>query len=121
MTNAQSIQESTSNRTVVADELTVTTVPALQSTLRDALASQGPNLVVDLEQLRTIDSSGIGLLIATKNSVTAQQGKLRLVNVPTHIFNLLKTMRLDGSLNAEQASNDSEEDLERYFEQAQAC
>lgn len=121
MNNIQSMQDATSTRTIVKDELTVTTVPALQRKLRNALANQGPNLVMDLEQVRTIDASGIGLLIAAKNSVIAQQGQLRLVNVPTHIFNLFQSLRLVASLNAEAASNDSEEDLERYFEQAQAA
>lgn len=121
MTNVQLIQESTSVRAVVTDELTVTTVSALQRQLRDALSNAKSDLVVDLEQVSTIDSKGIGLLIAAKNTLASQQGQLRLINVPAHIFNLLKTLRLASSLNAEPASNDSEEDLERYFEQALAA
>lgn len=115
------MQEPTTTPTVVTNELTATTVPVLQRKLRDALAKDGPNLIVDMEQVSAIDSTGIGLLIAARNSAAAKQGQLRLVNVPTFIFNLLETMRLAASLNAEIASNDSEEDLERYFEQAQVA
>ncbi|MBK5938724.1 STAS domain-containing protein [Halochromatium roseum] len=121
MNQPQPVQASGSVQAIVIDELTAAVVPVLQRRLRDALTTNGPDLVVDLEQVQVIDTAGIGLLIAAKNSAVEQQGQLRLVNVPSAVFNLLKTMRLAGCLNAEPASNDSDEDLERYFEEARAA
>ncbi|MBK1618187.1 hypothetical protein CKO42_06965 [Lamprobacter modestohalophilus] len=121
MNQPQLLQASNSVQAIVIDELTAAVVPVLQRRLRDALTTNGANLVVDLEQIQVIDAAGIGLLIAAKNSVAEQQGQLRLINVPVPVYNLLKTMRLAGCLNAEPASNDSDEDLDRYFEEAQAA
>ena len=119
MSNVQLVQESTSVWAIVKDDLTATTIPALQDTLKEALAKDARDITFDFQQLRSIDSSGIGLLLAAKNSVVTRQGNLRLINVPADIFNLLKQMRLVDSLNAELASNDSEADLEQCFELAQ--
>ncbi|MFP4602929.1 MAG: STAS domain-containing protein [Halochromatium sp.] len=101
------------------DDLTATTVPALQDALKTALNKDAHDIVFDFQQLRSIDSSGIGLLLAAKNSMVTRQGSLRLINVPADIFSLFETMRLVDSLNAELASNDSDADLEQCFELAQ--
>ena len=122
MSSAQPRPASDAPPTRVTEALTVATAPAVQRQLRDALASHGPDLVVDLAQVQNIDSTGIGLLIAASNSVIALQGQLRLINVPPDLFNLFKTMHLVDRFHAEvasSASDDSEEDLERYFEEAQ--
>ncbi|MEA3639089.1 MAG: STAS domain-containing protein [Lamprobacter sp.] len=123
MNHPQPATASAPARAIVIDELTATLVPSLQRKLQQALTSEGPQLVVDLEPLRVIDSAGIGLLIAAKNSVAEQQGQIRLLNVPAPVFNLLKSMRLISCLNAELASNDSDsdDDLERYFDEAQVA
>jgi anti-anti-sigma factor len=52
-------------------------------------------LIVDLAQVEMIDSIGMGLLIATHNSLTKSGGKLSLINASADIFGLLRTMRLD--------------------------
>ncbi|WP_410759743.1 STAS domain-containing protein [Halochromatium sp.] len=119
MSNIQLVQESTSIWAIVKDDLTATTVPALQDALKTALNKDAHDIVFDFQQLRSIDSSGIGLLLAAKNSMVTRQGSLRLINVPADIFSLFETMRLVDSLNAELASNDSDADLEQCFELAQ--
>lgn len=121
MSNIQLVQESTSIWAIVKDELTATAVPDVQGKLKQALATDARDITFDLQQVRTIDSAGIGLLLAAKNSVIARQGRLRLVNVPADIFGLLKSMRLVSSLGAELASLDSESDLEQCFELAQTA
>jgi anti-sigma B factor antagonist len=121
MSNVQLVQESNSIWTIVKDELTATAVPDLQGKLKQALAKDARDIVFDLQHVRTIDSAGIGLLLAAKNSVIARQGSLRLVNVPCTVFTLLNSMRLVDSLGAERASPDSESDLEQCFERAQTA
>ena len=52
-------------------------------------------LVVDLTDVTMIDSIGIGILVATFNSISKYGGKFTVTNVSKDIYNLLKTMRLD--------------------------
>lgn len=52
-------------------------------------------LAVDLAEVKMIDSMGLGLLIATHNSLKKKAGQLELNNVSPDILKLLKNMRLD--------------------------
>jgi anti-anti-sigma regulatory factor len=46
-----------------------------------------------------LDSTGIGLLIAARNSIAAKGGTLRVQAVSQDIFKLLQNMRLVSRLN----------------------
>ncbi|MBK5931392.1 STAS domain-containing protein [Halochromatium salexigens] len=128
MQHTQLLQESNSIRAILREDLTASTVPSLQSQLKDALKQDVRDITFDFQQARSIDSTGIGLLLAAKNSLAAQQGHLRLINVPNGMFSLFKSMRLIDSLNVEAQGNtpdvqgnDTESELEQAFEQAQAA
>ncbi len=94
--------ERTGARSVIAvtGDLTATLVPALQASLKQELAEGARELVFDLGAIEALDSSGIGLLIATCNSLTRLPGQLTLVNLPPPILQLLHSMRLVSRLNA---------------------
>jgi len=89
-------------RTVVSltANLTASLVPGLQAALRDALAAGETEVVFDLGNTIMLDSSGIGLLIATSNTLARQKGRIRVVNVSPDILQLLQSMRLTNRLNA---------------------
>ena len=52
-------------------------------------------MVLDFSQVQSIDSVGIGLLVATHNSLAKVGGSLSLANVGQDIFQLFTLMRLD--------------------------
>lgn len=52
-------------------------------------------LVVDMRSVTMVDSIGIGILIATCNTLRESDGNLTLTNVSKDIYKLLKAMRLD--------------------------
>ena len=52
-------------------------------------------LVIDLMGVEMVDSVGIGVLVATHNSVSKAGGKMSVTNVSEDIYKLFKTMRLD--------------------------
>ncbi len=81
-------------------KLTAVEVPAIQPALKQELEAQVQEIVFDLENTETLDSTGIGLLIAASNSLTARQGSVRLVNVSLDILKLLQSMRLVERLQA---------------------
>ena len=84
-------------------KLTAVEVPALQGTLKQELHSGGTEVVFDMADVASVDSTGIGLLIAANNSLGAVNGSVRLVNVPPDILRLLASMRLVDRLHASAA------------------
>lgn len=52
-------------------------------------------LVIDLVNVNTIDSVGIGVLIAATNSLGKVDGKLSIVNASQDLCKVFKLMRLD--------------------------
>lgn len=81
-------------------DLIVAVIPDLKTALQAALAAGAEEVVFDLGASAQLDSSGIGLLIATSNSLGRQQGRLRINNASPDILQLLQSMRLAGRLNA---------------------
>ena len=80
-------------------DLIASDVPDLQAALKQQLQRGVDEIVFDLAATVMLDSSGIGLLIATCNTMTRQQGRIRVINVSPDILQLLQSMRLTGRLN----------------------
>ena len=56
-------------------------------------------LEIDMKNVKDIDSAGLGLLIAAKNSVDQSDGKLILTNVPENIESLFQILGLEEYFN----------------------
>jgi anti-anti-sigma factor len=92
----------TGTQSVVAmgTELTAALVPSLQTALKDELSQGMRDVIFDMGRTEVMDSSGIGLLIATRNSVSKHQGEIKVINLSPEILQLLFSMRLVSRLNA---------------------
>lgn len=84
----------------LGEKLTAVEASELQAVLKQGIADGARELVFDFKATATLDSTGIGLLIATGNSLRACQGRIRLVHVSDDIMKLLQSMRLTARLNA---------------------
>jgi len=71
-------------------------VERLRATVEDLLSSGENRLVLDLEELATMDSSGIGLLSRLLTLSKQQGGSLKLVNPSKFV---VQTLKLVGLLN----------------------
>jgi anti-sigma B factor antagonist len=59
------------------------------------LVEQAPEeLVIDLSGVEMVDSMGIGVLIATFNSLTKAGGVLKIINASEYVYEIFVTMRL---------------------------
>lgn len=76
-------------------DLTASSVPIIRVDLKNLIAEGVRDLVIDMINTRVIDSSGIGLLVATHNSLLRLNGKLTIKNVSQDLLELLKAFRLD--------------------------
>lgn len=84
----------------LGSKLTAADVPALQSELRKEIAAAARTIVFDFSSVETLDSSGIGLLVAANNSLAGVGGSVSLENVSPELLKLLKSMRLVDRLRA---------------------
>ncbi|MBL3671088.1 STAS domain-containing protein [Streptomyces sp. M2CJ-2] len=67
----------------VSGELDLVTSPVLRQRVHDAVADGRHSLVLDLSEVWFCDSSGVGVLIATRRLLRSCQGSLRLI-LPDH-------------------------------------
>jgi len=85
------------DHTIVRPEhdLVASVVPEFRKEVQSVLEEDPKELVIDLGNVEMIDSVGLGVLIATHNSLGKIGGKLKVVNASSNICGLFKTMRLD--------------------------
>ena len=66
--------------------------------LREAVLQaigEGPaKLLINLGEVTTIDSSGVGELVSAYTTVTNRRGKLKLVNMPPKVSDILQITQL---------------------------
>lgn len=67
----------------------------------DALPDPGP---IDMSRLEYISSAGLGVLLRTHKRLMASGGKLRLVNVGNHIYDIFKYSGFDQLFEVQRAS-----------------
>jgi anti-anti-sigma factor len=73
-------------------------VPAFKQELSTLLAESPKELRLDLSGTAMMDSVGIGVLIATHNSMKKIGGRLVIAGASENIAKLFKSMRLDQHL-----------------------
>ncbi len=78
-------------------------VPELQTALKAEIAAGATEIAFDFSTVISLDSTAIGLMIATNNSLAASGGAVRLDNVPQAVMKLLSAMRLTERLHARAA------------------
>ncbi|GAA3967092.1 STAS domain-containing protein [Streptomyces marokkonensis] len=63
----------------VSGELDLVTSPVLRQRVHDEVAEGRHSLVLDLSEVLFCDSSGVGVLIASRRLIRSCQGRLRLI------------------------------------------
>lgn len=66
----------------------------LKSSLEENVKENNPDIVIDLDKLTYIDSSGIGILIKSLNYVQSLNGKLCVANLKPAIEKVFKVSGL---------------------------
>jgi anti-sigma regulatory factor (Ser/Thr protein kinase)/ABC-type transporter Mla MlaB component len=90
------------SRITLGEKLTAAQV--LQAGLKKEMDEGVTSIVFNLAGTVTLDSSGIGLLIAASNSLATVLGSINLTDVSPNILRLLQSMRLVDRLHATSAS-----------------
>ena len=67
---------------------------ALRDAVQQALGDGAKKLLIELGRVSTIDSSGVGELVSAFTTVTNRGGKLKLVNLPPKVNDILQITQL---------------------------
>jgi anti-sigma B factor antagonist len=76
-----------------------------------ALGSGARNLVLNLKNVTTIDSAGVGELVSAYTTVTNRGGKLKLINLPSKVNDILQITQL---ITVFEVYDDEKEALESF-------
>ncbi|GEM_PF-630672 len=71
----------------------------LQRELQEIVAEKPAELVIDLEGVGLVDSTGLGLFIAAYNSLKQNQGRVTIINASGNVLDVLLTTHLNRIFN----------------------
>ena len=77
------------------DRLNATIAPLVKDQLSNLLVQSGYNLTLNLQNIRFIDRTGIGVLISALKAARENNGTFMLRNVDKDVYSLLSLMKLD--------------------------
>jgi anti-sigma B factor antagonist len=66
----------------------------LRNTIRTHIEKSRKNILLNLENLSTIDSSGLGELVAAYTSITKSNGQIKLLNLSKRVHELMFITKL---------------------------
>ncbi|MCH9651858.1 MAG: STAS domain-containing protein [Deltaproteobacteria bacterium] len=67
---------------------------ALREAVHEALDAGARNILLNMKEVSTVDSSGIGEMVSTYTTVTNRGGKLKLVDLPSKVADVLQITQL---------------------------
>ncbi|ERP31796.1 STAS domain-containing protein [Chitinivibrio alkaliphilus] len=79
----------------ITEDIVSSTVGNLHDEISDIIADGVEKIVLNMEAVDIIDSTGIGFIIKIQNSLKKNGGSLTLENVNSDIVRMFKVMRLD--------------------------
>jgi anti-sigma B factor antagonist len=82
-------------RIAISGDVDADSAPGLGLRINDVITPDWPDVVLDLEHLSFLDSSGLGLLIQLSNRMTENRARLSLENIPEPVRRLLEVTRMD--------------------------
>lgn len=80
---------------VLEGEIDVYTAPRLKEELVSVVESGCPNVIVDMEKVGFIDSSGLGVLVSALRRARERDGVVRIVCTRDNILKIFRITGLD--------------------------
>lgn len=79
----------------ISGEMTFGTTPGLYGELENQMNGDGPEMNIDLRQVKRIDSSGLALLLEWQSMANRWQRALHINNAPPALLSLAKLCEAD--------------------------
>src|SRR5271157_3205435 len=95
----------------IAGEIDLYNAPEIKDTINNLIEERKYNVVINLEKVSYIDSSGIGVLISSLSNLRKYQGGLKIINVFASVKKVFELTKLTSFFEI----FDSEEDAINSF------
>ena len=79
---------------VISGEIDLYNAPEIKDTINQLTEEQKYNVIINLEKVSYIDSSGIGALISSLSSLKKYQGGLKIINVYASVRKVFELTKL---------------------------
>lgn len=89
----------TQAKITIAGDLMAADAPQIKPQISQLVESGVREITFDLAGATIIDSTGIGLLVATRNSLARHGGRIRVTQLSAELVKLFRSMRLDRHLD----------------------
>lgn len=84
---------------LLEEKLDTVMAPELKSKFITLNAEGDKNIILNLESVKYVDSSGLSAILVANRLCQGSDGKLILANVSDHVMKLFKISQLDSVLN----------------------
>ncbi|HPA64360.1 MAG TPA: STAS domain-containing protein [Spirochaetota bacterium] len=78
----------------ISGEIDLYNAPEIKDTINQLIEDQKYNVIINLEKVSYIDSSGIGSLISSLSSLKKYQGGLKIINVYASVRKVFELTKL---------------------------
>ena len=78
----------------ISGEIDIYNAPEIKDTINQLIEDQKYNVIINLEKVSYIDSSGIGALISSLSSLKKYQGGLKIINVYASVRKVFELTKL---------------------------
>ena len=91
------ISQRKADRVVILDiqgEIDLYNAPEIKDTMQKLIKAQKYSIIINLEKVSYIDSSGIGALISSLSNLKKYQGSLKIINVYASVKKVFELTKL---------------------------
>ena len=91
------ISQREADKVVILDiqgEIDLYNAPEIKDTIQKLIEQQKYNIIINLEKVSYIDSSGIGALISSLSNLKKYQGSLKIINVYASVKKVFELTKL---------------------------
>jgi len=91
----------------ISGEIDLYNAPEIKDTINQLIEDQKYNVIINLEKVSYIDSSGIGALISSLSSLKKYQGGLKIINVYASVRKVFELTKLTSFLEIFDSESDA--------------
>jgi anti-sigma B factor antagonist len=93
------------NQTIIKPgiDIVASMAEGFKNELLSIINESSGELVIDLQGAEMVDSVGIGVIIASHNTLKQKERQLKIINVAKDVYGLFTTMRLNQRFTVEKA------------------
>ncbi|UOQ84301.1 STAS domain-containing protein [Gracilibacillus salinarum] len=97
--NIDLVDKNEAQEVVLSGEIDAYTAPKLKEALLPLTKHEGNKIIVDLENVNYMDSTGLGVFISALKSTKEHNSEMRLVALQERVRRLFDITGLDGIIN----------------------